>query len=190
VQRPSLYPVAPLRAALHTRPAHPAPGIPRASSSPMPPSARLPAGRALARQRTCALRALPRDIKGKVIGMQVKCEKGVAVTLIEADSLYEDCVDLYYMLVKVFKYMEIEPGEPDEQLQIFKDWLWKMKLERFLAHFEERNCADLHILIKMGSDKVYEMLKQIGAMKSEDAALFMLNYTNLLYFDGDEHSFR
>ncbi|KAL3933312.1 MAG: hypothetical protein SGPRY_000337 [Prymnesium sp.] len=101
-----------------------------------------------------------------------------------------DCLDLYYTLAKVFKYTEIEPGEPDEELRIFKDWLSKMNLERFLAQFEERNCADLHILIRMGSQKVYEMLKQMSAMKSEDAALFMLNYTNLLYFDGNEHSFR
>ncbi|KAL3914100.1 MAG: hypothetical protein SGPRY_007741 [Prymnesium sp.] len=120
------------------------------------------------------------QIKGKVIDMQVKCEKGVAVTLLEANNLYEDCLNLYYTLAKVFKYTEIEPGEPDQEWQIFKDWLSKMKLERFLAQFEERNWADLHILIKMGSHKVYE-----------DAALFMLNYyTNLLYFDGNEHSFR
>ncbi|KAL3903599.1 MAG: hypothetical protein SGPRY_011613 [Prymnesium sp.] len=129
------------------------------------------------------------EIKGKVIEMQVKCEREVAVTLTEMDDLYGDCVDLDNMLAKVFKYREILPGETFEQLAALKGWLSKMKLERFLAQFEERNCADLHILMKLGSDEMYEMLKQIG-MQKEEAMLFMLNYTNLLFFDGDEHEFR
>ncbi|KAL3909868.1 MAG: hypothetical protein SGPRY_009273, partial [Prymnesium sp.] len=52
-----------------------------------------------------------------------------------------------------------------------------IQLERLLVQVVKRNSADNN-LIKISPDKVYKMLKQVAAMKSEDAALVMLNDTN------------
>ena len=129
------------------------------------------------------------EIKGRVIEMQCKRKRGRDVTLEDADDLYDECVDLDNMLAKVFKYRELAPGEDFEQLAAFEAWLSKMDLQRFLPRFVERGCADLYELLKLGADRVYEMLQQLGMKKSE-ALLFMLNYTNILYFDGDPQTFR
>lgn len=57
-------------------------------------------------------------------------------------------------------------------------------LERFLDEFKKRDCVDLDILVDMDVEHVYEMLRQITAMmNSDDIALFMVNFTNVVYMD-------
>ena len=59
-----------------------------------------------------------------------------------------------------------------------------MHLERYLAQFEARDCACLYTLTKLGADKMFVILKEMKMDKNE-TTLFMLNYSNLSYFDGN-----
>ena len=129
-------------------------------------------------------------LMGRVMSLRAECERVLSSLLPDAKSILHDVFVLDNLLHKVFKYRRKEaalqhPGTLSQQeiddAQPFRDWMQSMQLLRFSIEFEKRKCADLDVLVSIGINQVYHMIRQITSMTDKELALFMLNFSNIVY---------